>query len=72
MGSKFSILGAAALFAVLTIAACGDDSGPSSVGASASASLAGADGAAMGTVTLTQGPNSVLIKADVQGLSPGA
>ncbi|MYA18755.1 MAG: superoxide dismutase family protein [Chloroflexi bacterium] len=72
MGSKFSILGAAALFAVLTIAACGDDSGPSSVGASASASLAGADGAAMGTVTLTQGPNGVLIKADVQGLSPGA
>ena len=72
MSRKFNILGATALFAILTAAACGGDSEPSGVGASASASLAGADGAAMGTVTLTQGPNGVLIEADVRGLSPGA
>ena len=72
MGMTSYVLGALVLCAALTLTACGDDSGPSSVGASASASLAGADGAAMGTVTLTQGPNGVLIEADVQGLSPGA
>ena len=72
MGRKFNILGATALFVILAVAACGDDSGPSGVGARASASLAGPDGAAMGTVTFTQGPNGVLIEADVQGLSPGA
>ena len=72
MGRVSYVLGAVALFAVLALAACGGDSGPSDVGARASASLAGADGTAMGTVTLTQGPNGVLIEADVQGLSPGA
>lgn len=66
------IAGAAVLIAILSLAACGGDSGPSDVGAHASASLAGTDGTAMGTVTLTQGPNGVLISADVQGLSPGA
>lgn len=68
---KSSILALAALFAVLALAACGDDSAPDAVGARASATLTGADGAAMGTVTLTQGPNGVLIAADVHGLSPG-
>ena len=68
---KSSILALAALFAVLALAACGDDSAPDAVGARASATLTGSDGAAMGTVTLTQGPNGVLIAADVHGLSPG-
>ena len=69
---KSSILALAALFAALTLAACGDDSAPAAVGARASATLAGPDGAPMGEVSLTQGPNGVLISADVHGLSPGA
>ena len=58
-----TLLAAAALFAAL--AACGGDSAPAAIGASASANLTGPDGAPMGTVTLTQGPHGVLISADV-------
>ena len=66
------ILAATALIAVLTLVACGDDDAPAAVGARASATLTGPDGAPMGEVTLTQGPNGVLIAAAVQGLAPGA
>lgn len=52
------------------LAACGGDR-ISDVGARAAASMSGPDGAAMGRVELTQGPNGVLISADVYGLSPG-
>ena len=38
----------------------------------ATATLAGADGSEMGTVTLAQGPKGVLVSADVRGLAPGA
>lgn len=38
----------------------------------ATAELLGTDGAAMGSVTLTQGPDGVLVSADVTGLTPGA
>lgn len=51
-------------------AACGGDSS-FDAGARAEAAMRGLDGAAMGTVELTQGPNGVLISADVYGLSPG-
>lgn len=44
---------------------------PLAVGATATARLAGPDGAAMGTVTLTQSPHGVIIAADVTGLAPG-
>ena len=44
---------------------------PLAVGATATAMLAAPDGAAMGTVTLTQGPHGVIIAADVTGLTPG-
>ena len=44
---------------------------PAGVGAEASAAMAGPDGADMGTVKLIQGPNGVLITADLRGLSPG-
>ena len=37
----------------------------------ATAHLVGPDGRAMGTVTLIEGPNGVLVQADVTGLSPG-
>ena len=52
------------------LAACGGDR-ISDVGARAAASMSGPDGAAMGRVELTQGPNGVLISGDVYGLSPG-
>ena len=44
---------------------------PLAVGATATAMMAGPDGTAMGTVTLTQGPHGVLIAADLTGLTPG-
>ena len=44
---------------------------PQEVGASATAMMAAADGSPMGTVTLTQGQNGVLVSADLAGLSPG-
>lgn len=43
----------------------------SDVGAIASADMAAPDGASMGTVVLTQGPNGVLVSADLSGLSEG-
>ena len=63
---------AVALFGTLALAACGGIEAPSDVGARATAGLTGPDGGDMGTVTLTQGPNGVLISAEVRGLSPGA
>ena len=72
MKLRLNLLAAAALLAALALAACGGDSAPAAIGASASANLTGPDGAPMGTVTLTQGPHGVLISADVSGLSPGA
>ena len=41
------------------------------VGSEATAIMSGPDGEDMGTVALTQGPNGVLVSADVTGLSPG-
>jgi len=55
----------AALAAVLTL------SGTAIAAEIATATLAGPDGAPMGTVTLTQGPKGVLVSADLQGLTPG-
>ena len=56
---------------VLALVACQDSSAVSGVGNGASAVMAGPDGSGMGTVTLEQGPNGVLVSADVSGLSPG-
>lgn len=44
---------------------------PLDVGATATAMMAAADGAAMGTVTLTQTPHGVILAADLSGLAPG-
>ena len=41
------------------------------VGATATAEIMGQDGQSMGTVTLTQGPQGVLVSADLRGLHPG-
>ena len=63
---------AAGLLALLGLAACGGDSDEiAGVGQRATAVIAGADGSPMGTVTLEQGPNGVLVSADVSGLTPG-
>lgn len=40
-------------------------------GSEATAVMSGPGGEEMGTVALTQGPNGVLVSADVTGLSPG-
>lgn len=44
---------------------------PRGVGATAVARMAGPDGAALGTVTIEQGPQGLIVSADVRGLSPG-
>jgi len=50
-----------------------DDADETGAGAplTATAHLVGPDGRAVGTVTLIEGPNGVLVQADVTGLSPG-
>ncbi len=58
------------LLVLMGLAACQGE--PSATGQRAVASMSGRDGAALGTVILTEGPNGVLISADVTGLSPGA
>lgn len=64
----------AGLLALLGLAACGGDDGDeiAGVGQRATAAIAGPDGTPMGAVTLEQGPNGVLVSADVSGLTPGA
>ena len=65
------IIAAALAMATCQTAPASMPSAPAGVGATASATLAGPDGAALGTVTLTQTPLGVLIAADANGLSPG-
>jgi Cu-Zn family superoxide dismutase len=55
----------AALFAALILTS------PAHSAESATATLAGPDGAPMGTVTLTEGHKGVLISVDLHGLAPG-
>ena len=54
----------------LILAGCGEDE-ISGVGTTAVASMSSSEGVPMGTVTLEQGPNGVLISADVKDLAPG-
>ena len=61
---------AAGLLALVGLAACAEDD-VAGVGESAVAVMRGPDGAAMGTVSLEQGPHGVLISADVSGLTAG-
>ena len=58
------------LLALMGVAACQGET--SATGQEAIASMSGPDGAVLGTVVLTEGPNGVLISADVTDLSPGA
>ncbi len=62
------------MLAVLLFALSGcqtEESSPSDVGAEVSAEMRSPEGTSMGMVTLTQGPNGVLVSADVAGLAPG-
>ena len=61
-----SVLG---LIVVIGLAACREET--SAVGQTAVATMSGPDGDAMGEVVFTQGPNGVLISAEVSGLAPG-
>ena len=65
-----SILVAAIAALALAALACGQGEEPG-VGITAAAAIMDADGAPMGTVTLTQGPQGVLVHADLQGLTQG-
>ena len=57
------------LVVVVGLAACREET--SAVGQTAVASMSGPDGDPMGKVVLTQGPNGVLISAEISGLTPG-
>ena len=72
MGALRRLLPLAAGCALLAALACSDGREASDPGATGIAELTGPDGEAMGTVTLTQGPRSVLVQADLTGLAPGA
>ena len=67
---RMIIMSAVGLLALAALAACSEDD-VAGVGQTAVASMAGPDGAPMGTVTLEQGPNGVLVSADVSGLTAG-
>lgn len=55
---------------MLAALACGQSEEPG-VGITARAAIMSAGGESLGTVELTQGPQGVLVRADLQGLPPG-
>ena len=56
----------------LVLVNCQDrTSAPSDIGAVATAAMSGPDGTQMGSVTLTQGPNGLLVSVNMTGLPPG-
>ena len=59
------------VLAAAFMAACMTDSESDDAVETATASMSGADGSDMGTVTFIQGPRGVLVSADVSGLSEG-
>ena len=61
----------AAALMLPAVACMDDDASPREVGARAVAVMSGPGGESMGKVTLEQGPNGVLVSADVEGLSAG-
>jgi Cu-Zn family superoxide dismutase len=70
--SKARLFFAIAISLAVIVAACGPaESGPVEIATGASAQIMGADGESLGTVTLTQGGNGVLVQADLSGLTPG-
>ncbi len=63
----------AAVILLVTLAGCQSGNlSPSGVGTVAVAEMKSPEGDEMGMVTMRQGPNGVLVSADVTGLAPGA
>ena len=58
------------IIVILSVTRCGDEFEPTA-GLTAEAALTSPDGADIGTVTFLQTANGVLIRADVEGLTPG-
>lgn len=75
MQAKHILTAAALSAALLTSLACQQEAAErepeEGVGITASAAIKGMDGEDLGTVMLTQGPQGVLIAADLNGLPPG-
>ena len=71
---RIVIVGAVALV-IMVLIACNQESEEmepeKEVGAMATAVITGKDGEAMGVVTLLQGPQGVLVSADLMGIPPG-
>ncbi len=61
----------AALLLLALVGCETEGAGPSGVGARAVAEMMSPEGDAMGTVVMEQGPNGVLVSADITGLEPG-
>ena len=65
-------LGVLAVLLLVALVGCrSGGAAPSGIGAGASAEMKSPRGEPMGTATLTQGPNGVLVSVDVTGLVPG-
>ncbi len=64
------VISVVGLLVLAGLTACGEDD-VAGVGQTAAATMSGPDGTPMGTVTLQQGPNGVLVSADISGLTPG-
>ena len=70
MRNQWLMLCVAAFVAAIALAGCGEDE-PARSGAAATATMAAPDGSPMGKVTFTEGPNGVLVSADLTGLAQG-
>ena len=71
---RFTLVAVTMCLLVVGLTACQQTAVPETareVGAVASASIMDADGNALGTVTLVQGPQGVLIRAELEGVPPG-
>lgn len=70
----FSLAVIAMFLLVVGLVACQQAAAPTTVkevGAAAAADIVDANGAVLGTVSFSQGPQGVLISADLNGLPPG-
>lgn len=72
MKSRVKLNCAIALLLAAIMVACGPaESRPVEIATGASAQIMGPGGESLGTVTLTQGGQGVLVQADLSGLTPG-
>ena len=67
----FSAIIITILLSLVLVSCQNQTSAPSDIGAVATANMSGTDGASMGSVTLTQGPNGLLVSVNMTGLPSG-